>query len=141
MTLSPEQQKELIEIYLKTGNISETAKRMNVSRTTVIKYVNGAEAVIESRQVKTLSETTVEEARSTALEDLNPAIAALHEVLENPLNQIVHIKAAEVLAKVAKVKAELTGELAPKKIDSVQKVINLTDKFREFMEIDKNDCV
>lgn len=136
MTLKPEVQKEIIKIFLETGNLSECVRRTGISHATCKKYALPARAEVESRPAKHQGVKIVEEAREAALSDLQISVDYLRGVVKNPLSQIIGVKAAEVLARVASVKADITGEKAPVKIDKNERrlTINLTKEFREYMD-------
>jgi predicted transcriptional regulator len=138
MSLKPEEQKQLIKMYIEGNTIQEIAKETGRAWQTVEKYVGAAKAEMEARPIKNLAIETVEVARTRALDEIQKPIDYLLAVLEHPHNQLIGIKAADVLSRVINVKARITGEKAPVLINKkeLRATVDLTQEFRNFMDGD-----
>jgi transposase-like protein len=130
--ITKEEKERIAKVYLLTGSLRETSKQTGFNFRTVKKYVQGLEKELEARPMAVVAES----ARTAALDDLDPAVEKLKEVLDRPLNQVLAIKAAEAMSKLVLVKAKITGEVAPSRVESVSAQIDLTKYFRELMGYD-----
>ncbi|DBA34771.1 TPA_asm: hypothetical protein vir520_00046 [Caudoviricetes sp. vir520] len=138
MTLKPEEQKRVIKMYLAGETIQDIAKETGRAWHTINKYVEAAKTELEARPVPHLDVTTIEIARTSALDEIQIPIDYLIAVLNNPFNQMIGVKAADVLARVLNVKASITGERAPLEINKreLHATVDLTKEFRDFMDGD-----
>ena len=138
MTLTPDEQKRILALYMQGNTIQDIVNETGWAWQTINKYVGAAKKEMEARPVRNLNTQAVEVVRTAALDEIQVPIDYLMAVIDNPHNQLIGIKAADVLCKVLNVKASITGEKAPVLINKkeLRATVDLTKEFKKFMDGD-----
>ena len=111
------------------GNISKTAKELNISKSLIWKWWNGPEKVLaesEIKEIAVLQETAIDQFKADHPEFIRDVYYAKSLCVNRMLQLIPKEKRLEVLAQTLKALGEVTGEVKDERVQNIYTSITQT---------------